>query len=104
MTTMKPQYALVGSRFWLQCVLASILGFAVGTAMGNAVLNSIPPMACTQSFSDSLIERLTNFPCILPALDLVLLVVILGLVGGFMQWLVLRRQIAGAGWWVLDRV
>jgi hypothetical protein len=47
---------------------------------------------------------LTNFPCILPALDLALLVVILGLVGGFMQWLVLRRQIAGAGWWVLDRV
>ena len=94
----------IGTGFWLQCVLASILGFAVGTAMGNAVLNSIPPMACTQSFSDSLIERLTNFPCILPALDLALLVVILGLVGGFMQWLVLRRQIARAGRWVLDRV
>jgi hypothetical protein len=24
-----------------------------------------------------------------------------GAVGGFMQWLVLRRQIAAAGWWVL---
>ena len=26
--------------------------------------------------------------------------VILGLAGGFMQWLVLRRRIAGTGWWV----
>jgi hypothetical protein len=81
---MKPQYALVGSRFWLQCVLASILGFGVGTAMGNAVLNSIPPMACTQSFSDSLIERLTNFPCILPMLDMALYGAFLGVAGGFM--------------------
>jgi hypothetical protein len=81
-------------------VLASMLGFAVGAAMGNAVLNSIPPMTYSQSSSDSLIDRLTNFPCILPALDLALLVVILGLVGGFMQWLVLRRRIARASWWV----
>ena len=41
MTTMKPQYALVGSRFWLQWVLASILGFAVGAVMGNAVTDLI---------------------------------------------------------------
>jgi len=27
-------------------------------------------------------------------------VIILGLAGGFMQWLVLRRRIAGTGWWV----
>ena len=40
-TTMKPQYAFVGSRFWLQWVLASILGFAVGAAMGNAVTDLI---------------------------------------------------------------
>ena len=92
----------IGTGFWLQWVLASMLGFAVGAAMGNAVANSIPPMVCTQSFSDSLIDRLTNFPCILQTLDLdlALIVVILGLVGGFMQWLVLRRRIAGTGWWV----
>ena len=41
MTTMKPQYAFVGSRFWLQWVLASMLGFAVGAAMGNAVTDLI---------------------------------------------------------------
>ena len=92
----------IGTGFWLQWVLASMLGFAVGAAMGNAVANSIPPMVCTQSFSDSLIDRLTNFPCILQTLDLdlALIVVILGLAGGFMQWLVLRRRIGGTGWWV----
>jgi hypothetical protein len=92
----------IGTGFWLQWVLASMLGFAVGAAMGNAVANSIPPMTCTQSSSDSLIDRLTNFPCILQTfdLDLALIVVILGLAGGFMQWLVLRRRIAGTGWWV----
>ena len=87
----------IGTGFWLQWVLASMLGFAVGAAMGNAVANSIPPMTCTQSSSDSLIDRLTNFPCIQPSLGLVLIVIILGLAGGFMQWLVLRRQIAGIG-------
>ena len=90
----------IGTGFWLQWVLASMLGFAVGAAMGNAVANSIPPMTCTQSFSDSLIDRLTNFPCIQPSLGLVLIVIILGLAGGFMQWLVLRRRIARTGWWV----
>ena len=90
----------IGTGFWLQWVLASMLGFAVGAAMGNAVANSIPPMTCTQSSSDSLIDRLTNIPCIQPSLGLVLIVIILGLAGGFMQWLVLRRRISGTGWWV----
>ena len=67
---MKPQYAFVGSRFWLQWVLASILGFAVGAAIGNAVTDWVSTA-------------------------------LFGAVGGFMQWLVLRRRIASAGWWVL---
>lgn len=95
MTMIKPQYAFVGWRFALAWVLASILGFAVGAVMGSAVAESITSMACTQSSSDSLVDRLTNLPCILPMLDLALLVVILGLAGGFMQWLVLRRRIVG---------
>ncbi len=60
----------IGTGFWLQWVLASMLGFAAGAAMGNAVTD----WAFTALF---------------------------GAVGGFMQWLVLRRQIAAAGWWVL---
>jgi hypothetical protein len=67
---MTPQYAFVGSRFLLQWMLASILGFGVGAAMGNAVTDLI-------------------------------FTALFGAVGGFMQWLVLRRRIAGAGWWVL---
>jgi hypothetical protein len=60
----------IGTGFWLQWVLASMLGFAAGAVMGNAVTD----WAFTALF---------------------------GAVGGFMQWLVLRRQIAAAGWWVL---
>ena len=90
----------IGWDFWLQWVLASIFGYGIGAGIGNAVLALIPPIACTQSFSNSLIERLMNIRCILPALDLALLVVMLGLAGGFVQWLVLRRRIARAGWWV----
>jgi hypothetical protein len=56
--------------FWLQWVLASILGFAMGAAIGNVVTDLI-------------------------------FTALFGAVGGFMQWLVLRHQIAGAGWWVL---
>src|SRR3990172_2021580 len=67
---MKLQYTPVGWRFWLQWMLASILGFAVGAALGNAVTDLI-------------------------------FTALFGAVGGFMQWLVLRRQIAGAGWWGL---
>ena len=54
-------------------MLASMLGFAVGAPIGNAVTDWI-------------------------------FTALFGAVGGFMQWLVLRRQIAGAGRWVLDRV
>ena len=89
-----------GWRFWLQWVLASMLGFGVGAAMAGFIPNSITSMTCMQSSSDSLIDRLTNFPCNLQTLVLLLMVVILGLAGGFMQWLVLRRRIAGTGWWV----
>jgi len=85
---------------WLQWVLASILGYGVGTTIGNVLANLIPAMTCTQGFSDTLIDRLTNFACIQPSLSLILIVFILGLAGGFMQWLVLRRRIAGAGCWI----
>jgi hypothetical protein len=89
-----------GWGLWLQWVLASILGYSLGTTIGNALANLIPAMTCTQSSSDSLIDRLTNIACIQPSLSLILIVFILGLAGGFIQWLVLRRRIGGTGWWV----
>jgi hypothetical protein len=96
MATVRIERTNIGTGFWLQWVLASILGFAVGAAIYNAIVNSITSMTCTLSSSDSLVDRLTNFPCILPTLGTALI----GAVGGFMQWLVLRRQVAGVGWWV----
>jgi hypothetical protein len=67
---MQSSNAKIGWGLWLQWVLASTLGFAMGAAIGNAVTDLI-------------------------------FTALFGAVGGFMQWLVLRRQIAGAGWWVL---
>ena len=74
----------IGTGFWLQWVLASILGFAVGAAMGNAVAESITTMVCTRNSSDSLVDTLTNFPCILPMLNMALYGAFLGVAGGFM--------------------
>ena len=97
MATVSIERTRAGWGFWLQWVLASILGFAVGAAIYNAIVNPITSsMTCTLSSSDSLVDRLTNFPCMLPTLGTALL----GAVGGFMQWLVLRRRVAGVGWWV----
>ena len=73
MATVRIERTKAEGGFWLQWVLVSILGFAVGAAIGNAVTD----WAFTALF---------------------------GAAGGFMKWLVLRRQIAGAGRWVLDRV
>ena len=70
MKNMKLHYPSVGWRFWLQWMLASILGFAMGAAIANAVTDLI-------------------------------FTALFGAVGGFMQWLVLRHRILGAGWWVL---
>jgi hypothetical protein len=97
---MQSSNAKIGWSIWLQWVLASILGYGIGTTIGNTLANLIPAMTCTQSFSDSFIDRLTNIACIQPSLGLILIVVFLGLAGGFMQWLVLRRHIPAAGWWV----
>jgi hypothetical protein len=70
MATVRIERTNIRTGIWLQWVLASILGFAVGAAIGNAVTDWI----------------FTAF---------------FGTVGGFMQWLILRRQITGAGCWVL---
>lgn len=70
MATMRIERTRVEWGFWLQWVLASILGFAMGAAIGNAVTDLI-------------------------------FTALFGAVGGFMQWLVLRRQIDAVGWWVL---
>ena len=76
----------VGWRFWLQWVLASTVGMFVGFCMG------IAPFAITFSRTqnvhwDRLAFRVWG--------------IVLGIGLGVLQWLVLRRSVSGAGWWVL---
>ena len=102
MATMRIERTGSGWRLWLQWVLASMLGFGVGAAMAGFFANSISITStnCTQSSWDTFIDRLTNYPCNQQTLVLLSMVIILGLAGGFMQWLILRRWIPGTGWWV----
>ncbi len=68
----------VGWRLWLWWVLASTVGWAVGGPVGVAVGSS----------GDIIVAGYVG-------------VAVGGIVAGELQWLVLRRQVAGAGWWVL---
>jgi hypothetical protein len=66
---------------WLQWAFASGLGGAVGFALADVVL---------QTFSEALYKAMAE-------------IVIFGLLGaamGTLQWLVLRRHLSQAGWWV----
>ena len=81
-------HSTLGWSIWIQWMLASTFGYGIGAALGNAIAGAMPATTCA------------NLGCILPGLDLTLIVLSLGLAGGFMQWLVLRRRVAGAGWWV----
>ena len=69
---------VAGWRFWLWWALASAVAWGVGGPMGMAV----------GSFGDIIVAGFMG-----AALG--------GIVAGMLQWLVLRRQLARAGWWVL---
>jgi hypothetical protein len=100
MATMRIERTGSGWRLWFQWVLASMLGFGVGAAIAGFIPSSITSLTCAQSSTDTFIDRLTNYQCNLQTLVLLSMVIILGLTGGFMQWLVLRSRIPGTGWWV----
>jgi hypothetical protein len=70
----------VGTGFWLAWILASAIGFGVGGAIGYAIMSVLN--------STTVIVGLAFGA-------------VFGAAGGTMQWLILRRQITGAGWWVL---
>jgi len=69
----------MGIGFWLEWVLASAVGFGVGSILGIA----IPSMARVEGIA---------FPILFGAL--------FGAIGALGQWILIRRQIAEAGLWV----
>jgi hypothetical protein len=71
-----------GWGFWLLWVLASTAGWAVGLAVGNAVLNAVG-----DAVGDAVVEAVVE--------------AVVGAVVGVAQWLILRRQVRRADWWIL---
>lgn len=71
-----------GWRLWLWWVLVSSIGLALGVAggfaAGFAIGGAISAIASQSGFG-----------------------AVVGVSVGTMQWLVLRRRVSGAGWWVL---
>jgi hypothetical protein len=70
-----------GWGFWLLWVLASSVGLAVGLAVGDAV--DAVARAVGGAVSDAVGGA------------------VVGAVSGVAQWLILRRQVRRAGWWIL---
>ena len=79
---MEVERANVGWSFWLQWVLASSVGFVMAVIVSLLVVMAIEPM-------------------VVPRLGAFVGATIVGAVVGIMQWLVLRRRLHRAGWWVL---
>lgn len=70
----------IGIAFWLAWVLTSVLGFGMGAVLGIAALLGI-------RIPDSI-----GFPILFGA--------ILGAIGAFAQWIVIRRQIQNVDLWI----
>jgi len=75
----------VGWVFWLQWVLASTVGVVVGMFTGAIFVMSV----------------LERYDVPREPVGYGLWGIVLGIVVGVLQWLVLRRRVSGAGWWVL---
>ena len=71
---------LKGWRLWLWWVLANTVGFAVGGSVGTAVGLGLSSGPMVRGY---------------------VAVTVAGIAAGVLQWLVLRRQVARAGWWAV---
>jgi hypothetical protein len=79
---MKVKGSQVGWVFWLQWVLASTVGMFVGLIIAFLIIGNV-------------LENLGNLPSnLLGGIGL-------GIGLGVLQWLVLRGQVSGVGWWIL---
>ena len=82
---MKVKRSQVGWGFWLQWLLASTVGYFVGWLMGFVLT-----VGWVETISG--VSRLYQY---------FMLGAALGFGVSLMQWLVLRRRVSKAGWWVL---
>lgn len=73
----------VGKGYWLAWFLASVMGFGMGALLGVQ-------SAYRSSHSDT-----SN------AIMGLMIGIVMGAIGGYLQWVVLRERITGAGLWVL---
>ena len=71
--------ASVGWAFWLWWVLASALGWTMGFPIADAILRALGEVVA----------------------DEIVIFTMFGAASGIMQWLLLRRHLPQAGWWVL---
>lgn len=68
---------------WLAWFLASLIGYAVGMFLGASVAYGL--------FDKDTFDGTMG----------VTLGIVMGTIGGFAQWVILRERFAGAGWWIL---
>ncbi len=80
---MNTEHTNIGWGFWLAWVLASIMGFGMGAVLGLAVAYGL---FYREGFD---------------ATQGITLGIVMGAIGGSLQWVVLREKVARAGWWVL---
>jgi len=73
-------------EFWRQYVLVTTIGFALGGSLAGGTIRAIVDSRGAQEWS--------------PIDGLVLGGALFGWVIGSLQWLVLRNEIARAGWWI----
>lgn len=73
----------VGKGYWLAWFLASVIGFGVGAVLGVSAANSLFP---TKTFD--VMNGITGG-------------IVMGTIGGYVQWVALRERIAGTGLWGL---
>ena len=72
-----------GRGYWLAWFLASVLGFGIGAILGAGVAYRFFPTDTYDAANGSTFG------------------IVMGAIGGYFQWVVLRERIAGAGLWGL---
>ncbi len=78
---MQVRRSQVGWGFWILYVLASTFGMLVGFVLGFFLVDALPDVV-GEWFGTSVLG------------------IVLGMAVGILQWLVLRRRVSGAGWWI----